>query len=251
MKNKSYLFGLLGAAAVCGLAPPASAQVVYFNNFDSLATLGAGATGGLSGITTQVAVPSGYAGVGFSGQMLQNASGGTPQGTAGSATTLSLANLPAHTSINIDMLLAIIDSWDGENAQYGRDVFTIMLDGTTIYNPSFYNVPGNVQTFVPGGSIITLANDQDLGFTPGTGVYSDDAYSFSLLNIPHTAATLTISIFASGTGWQGGTDESWGADNLQISLNGGQVNGPEPATLGLLLVGGVGLAVVRRRNLKK
>jgi len=37
-------------------------------------------------------------------------------------------------------------------------------------------------------------------------------------NIPHTAGTLTIEWFAGGSGWQGGSDESWAIDNVEVIL---------------------------------
>jgi hypothetical protein len=49
--------------------------------------------------------------------------------------------------------------------------------------------------------------------------YNDSAYDFTgsnaLLNIPHTADSSVIQFFASGAGWQGGTDESFGLDKRQ------------------------------------
>jgi hypothetical protein len=39
-------------------------------------------------------------------------------------------------------------------------------------------------------------------------------------NIAHTASSLTVTWLAHGTGWQGGTDESWGIDNVEVLLNG-------------------------------
>jgi len=48
----------------------------------------------------------------------------------------------------------------------------------------------------------------------------DSAYDLglepALQAIPHTASTLTIEWFASGDGWQGSYDESWGIDNVEV-----------------------------------
>ena len=74
----------------------------------------------LSGTTTLIPV-QGFAGLGtggnvFSGNLLQNRTGGTVQ-NPGSVpqipTTLTLTNLPTHSSIDLNFLLAIIASWDG------------------------------------------------------------------------------------------------------------------------------------------
>jgi hypothetical protein len=63
----------------------------------------------------------------------------------------------------------------------------------------------------------------------------------SLQNIPHTASSVTISFFASGAGWQGGNDESWGLDNLSVGIN-----VPEPTMLGSLGLLAAALGARRR-----
>jgi len=59
-----------------------------------------------------------------------------------------------------------------------------------------------------------------LGFNPGTTFHDDSAYNMyvepAFANIGHTSGTLVISWFADGAGWQGGNDESWAIDNVQI-----------------------------------
>jgi len=42
-------------------------------------------------------------------------------------------------------------------------------------------------------------------------------------NINHTSSSVTIDFYASGNGWQGGNDESWAIDNVQVCIN-----APEP-----------------------
>ena len=65
----------------------------------------------------------------------------------------------------------------------------------------------------------------DLGF-PGPSAsleQNDSGYNMGLDPafdaIPHTASTLTIEWYAEG-GWEGGADESWGIDNVEVTLNG-------------------------------
>ena len=71
------------------------------------------------------------------------------------------------------------------------------------------------------------------------------------LRFAHTASTLKLSIRASGAGWQGGDDESWGIDNLTITSLSRAGAVPEPATWAMMILGfgGVG-ATVRRRRLR-
>lgn len=114
---------------------------------------------------------------------------------------------------------------------------------------------GRSQSYTPppGG---LLALNTPLGFT---SYQSGDQYDFtdaaydmylepSLSGIPHSASTLTIRWFASGTGYEGGIDESWGMDNVQVSLN-GVTAVPEPstrATCGVLAAIGAILGFYRR-----
>ena len=95
-----------------------------------------------SGITNLESV-QGYAGLGtgsdvFSGNFLRNESGGyvsTP-----TPSVLTLTGLPAHTSVSLGFLLAVIDSWDGNSneviAHYpvGPDYFNVrVVDGNNIW----------------------------------------------------------------------------------------------------------------------
>jgi len=105
---------VIAIVASLAVASDVRAGIVFTANFDSAPTFGAGVGGGFSGITTTEGV-QGYAGIGtgtdvFSGNFLRNKTGGSPDGTPGLKTTLSLNNLPTHTGINLQFLLAIIDS---------------------------------------------------------------------------------------------------------------------------------------------
>ena len=208
----------------------------------------------ISGTTTIAGVQN-YAGVGtgtnvFSGNMLVNATGGTelnPGTTAQTPTTLTLTNLPTHTSININVLLAIINSWDGTViAVNGPDFFNVRVDGTILFRESFDNntATGVNQSYSPPTGVqLTPRPFTDRGF-PSTGPANanDSAWNLELdprfQNIPHTASTLTIDFFANGAGFQGGTNESWGLDNLNVVLNGVPVITPVISSDTLL--GGIG-----------
>jgi hypothetical protein len=238
---------LLGIVATVS---PASAQVqVYFNNFDGTETFGAGITGGLSGITTTEAV-QGFAGLGpvgnqFSGNFLRNQTAGNPA----SLTTLTLNNLPAHTSVDIDFLLAVIDSWDGVQAP---DIFNVRVNNTVIFNPSFAIASGSSNYTPPAGGDIGGGATQR-GFNGGWNDLAYNMYLEPLLgSVPHTASTLTIDIFASGGGWQGGIDESWAVDNLRVTLGGVTATAaPEAHTAAFVATGLLpllGVALRRRRG---
>ncbi len=219
------------AEAVNGQATVSTTLIsstVFTTNFDT------GVPTQFSGITTTAGV-QGYAGLGtapnvFAMNLLQNDSGGTrgaPGSIPTSPTTLTLTNLPTHTSIDINFLLAIINSWNGLNAaNFGMDFFNVSVDGTMLFHDSFDNVSatGVDQGYVaPPGVQITPRPLTDLGF-PSPSTIFDSAWNLGLDplfdNIPHTASTLTIDLFADGPGYEGSDSESWGIDNFEVILNG-------------------------------
>jgi len=199
------------------VSPASASSVTIFSvDFDS------GVPSEFSGVTTTEGV-QGYAGLGtgsnfFGGNFLRNSS--VPE----ASTTLTLTNLPPHDSISLSYLLAIIDSWDGASGTCFAtgDGFNVSVDGTTIFSEAFENSTCGVQTYIPPAGV-ELARRTNLGFNTGPTYFSDSAYNMGLdptfQNIPHTASTLTIEWFTSGGGWQGGTDESWAIDNVQVFVH--------------------------------
>jgi len=199
-------------------------------NFNLLNTVGTGTT--VSSIDFESSLPAslspgtatltgvqGFLGLGptgnkFSGSFLRSATLNT--------VTLSLTNLPAHSAISVDFLLAAIDSLDGAGAQPAGDYFKVTLDGTTLFREAFANAtPAQIQTYVapPGG---TLARMVDLGFGGPGSFYTDSAYDMSLEpafhRIPHSGSTATFTFQIEGIGAQDITDESWAMDNLKVTV---------------------------------
>jgi hypothetical protein len=178
----------------------------------------------------------GYSNYGFGSQFLWS---------GGGTITLSLTNLPEHTSIDVKFLLAVIDSWDGIGAYGlpGHDYLWITVDGQYKIADCFSNWGDGLQTFTEFNT--RLFSGTNVFVWPNTG-WSDSAYNMGLsnrfTNIPHTASTLQVSWWSGGDGWQGGLDESFAIDNVQVVLNGVI---PEPATLLLLGLGGV---ILQRRK---
>ena len=227
---------LVYAEAVTGQAPVSTtltSSTVFSTNFDS------GVPTQLSGTTTLTAV-QGYTGLGtgtntFNGSLLQNATGNgtgaTPSTIPQTPTTLTLTNLPTHTSIDLNFLLGIINSWDGfanaNTPNLAPDFFNIRVDGSLLLHGSFDNVTatGTGQGYLPPAGVqLTPRPFTDLGFNGTGGFTFDSAWNLGLdpqfNNIPHTGSTLTIDFFADGAGFQGNTNESWGIDNLEVILNG-------------------------------
>ncbi|MFM9962945.1 MAG: Calx-beta domain-containing protein [Planctomycetaceae bacterium] len=223
------------------LTPVTTTVTAFATDFET------GVPAELSGTTTLSAV-QGYAGLGtgpdvFSGSLLQNSTGASPVLSPGSVpqvlTTLTLTNLPTHGSIDLDFLLAIINSWDGlvsPNPLLAPDFFNVRVDGVRVFRGNFDNLglTGANQGYVPPAGVqLSTRPFTDLGFpgpVPSSANTRDSAWNLGLdpvfQNIPHTASTLTIDFFADGAGFEGGTSESWGIDNLRVTLNGVPVTDP-------------------------
>ena len=195
---------------------------VYFNDFDGDASVMPGVTATLGGVTSLESV-QGYDAYGFEGDFLRNDTGGYASGdmgVPGSPTTLTLTGLPPHTSIDINFLLAVIDSWDGDGPEgcCHPDILTITMDGDVIFSESLGSI--NPSFLPPPDAVLTEYSQLGFKFD-----FADSAYDMGLYpafeGIPHSASTLTIEWFASGDGWQGGYDESWAIDNLEIVIDAG------------------------------
>jgi hypothetical protein len=200
---------------------------IYFNDFDGAPVVAPGVTDTLGGVTNLEPI-QGYVELdvvssAFGGNFLRNATGdyaSGDMGIPGLPTTLTLTGLPPHTSIDINFLLAIIDSWDGSGPGgcCHPDILTVTVDGNIVFSESFgFMNP----SFVPPRYVL-LEEYTPLGFNPD---FDDAAYDMGLNpafdDIPHSGNTLTIEWYASGAGWQGGDDESWAIDNLEIILEKG------------------------------
>ena len=60
---------------------------------------------------------------------------------------LTLTGLAAHDSIDLDFLLAVIDSWDGSNTSVAPDYFNVSIDGNIIYQETFDNFSSSDQSY--------------------------------------------------------------------------------------------------------
>ncbi len=225
MKFKAIFAALAIAAAI-----PASADVLYSNNFESNANGFTGA-GFLTG--TQ-----GYGALGFGQQMLHNNAPGNP--AAASVLNLNLGSAVNNATLNLSF--GAIDSWDGSNC-CGPDYFNIRVDGNLLFTKNFDTFAA---TPASGANLSTLSYGTQLGFSG----WNDQAYTINLNLDQLAAGAHTIEFFASGNVWQAGEDESWAIDNL--SLTGDRAappaDVPEPVS-GALLLGGLGaMALARRRR---
>ncbi|MCA0244187.1 MAG: PEP-CTERM sorting domain-containing protein [Proteobacteria bacterium] len=227
----------LAAATACALPAAAATVTVYSNNFDAPAVTAGGTTavfsdagGGLQ--ATDPAYNATY------GNVFRNSTTGE--------TTLTLSNLPAHTSLSLGYLLAFLDSWDSINGTVTPDLLTFSIDGVVVGNYTYDNASGGI-TQIGGGKLVAAYTQFDVNY-----YYSDsiaDMTGDPALTIAHTASSITFGWQVGGNGWQGGDDEAWGMDNLRVTVNttaGSTV--PEPASLALLALAAAGAGIARRRR---
>jgi hypothetical protein len=206
--------GAGGGEAVGGEGGGTSETVVDYG-FEGSDTLPANLNPGSATLTpSQGFAPLGAVGNQFGSTFLR--------GPTGTVITLTLSELPPHTTLSISMLFAAIDSLDGTGSFPAGDFFKITVDGVEVFRESFANaLPEQIQSYDPPAAAI-LARHQDLGFSGPGGFYTDSAYDFgqdpALQELPHTAASATLVFTLEGEGVQDINDESWALDNLRVTV---------------------------------
>ncbi|MCP3976708.1 MAG: hypothetical protein GY720_19660, partial [bacterium] len=150
-------------------------------------------------------------------------------GNPGAPTTLTLRNLPAHDSIDIGFLLALIDEWDGNSGFLAPDFFAVLVDDELVMASTFDSEETFNQDYIPPQGAELVVN-QDLWRSNGN---FESAYDMSadpqLQQIPHSSPNLTIQWLAAGDGYRrpffGNRDgESFAIDNVSVTLNRGSVS---------------------------
>ncbi|MDO8477049.1 MAG: PEP-CTERM sorting domain-containing protein [Candidatus Rokubacteria bacterium] len=177
-------------------------------------------------------------------------------GLTNGSVTLTVPTAAAHTSATALFRLYVIRSMDGD------EPFSVSGDGTDLINPDalFSNLGTSTCTdnvsagctnikavIAPAGTVGPVV--AALGFTPLNCCAVGDTYYDLTLTFPHSAASLAL-VFSYG-GLQDLNDESWGLDNVAVQTNASITEPPPsgvpaPATLWLLCLGVVGLAVATR-----
>jgi hypothetical protein len=247
MLRSGAIGALLGLAA---LAAPqaAAAETLYSTDFSGPATLGAGVSAIVdAGGGAVENVGAGVAGY-YTGDVFRNATGDNGPSTA---STWSLSGIGAHDLVDVSFTLAFLDSWDSDNGSPAPDYLRILVDDVELLRLTAANASGN-NTFFGGGTQVASG-----ALFNGFGFYFDqdrivDMSPAGALRFAHTGSTLKLSIIADGGGWQGGSDESWGIDNLSITSlsRGGSGAVPEPGAWALMILGfGAVGAMARSRRM--
>jgi hypothetical protein len=186
-------------------------------------------------------------------QLWQNYSGGNPN----TPTTLTLTGLGANQSLDIDFTFLAIASWDGATpGTYSPDLFNVDLNSSSIFQGGFRNF-GVASPEYPGCTVGTdctsainpapPANTTVTLLQSNSGDFGTSIYDISITGLTADASgNATFSFYASGSGWQGGSDESIGLDNITVSSR-DVATAPEPSTW--VLIGGalLCLPLIRRR----
>lgn len=236
----SVVGAAVAALGLCAGAAQAAVQTIISVDFDNPGVLAPGVVDNSTG-----------------NGLSQLASGGPYLGSKGKSwsglhasffdtelVTVSLANLPVHTSITVDFLLGFLNSWDSTNGGPAPDLLTITIEGGPPIQLTTTTASGNVTQY-QGGTLLV-----DNGQIDQDNFFSDDLVDMgtaSFLTFAHTASTLTMTLQAGGAGWQGGTDEYWGFDAFRVTAvvpDNGTV--PEPALPALLLAGLAAAGLARR-----
>ncbi|MCD6706373.1 MAG: hypothetical protein LT080_07970 [Thiobacillus sp.] len=242
MKLAKFNLGLVAGLAGLTIGLPARATIVYQNDFQS------GAGSEWSHVLTQnTPTPYGFGPRTFLGEF------------GNDTISLSLTGLGVHTGVQLDFDLYLIRSWDGSSGgagffNYGNDIFKAALQGgATLLEDTFSNGNPAGQTFGPNANnpaYTGAAESYSLGYVFNDGILGisqvmDSVYRFSF-DFSHSGSLLAFDF--RGAGLQGLGDESWGLDNVQVSLLGAQAPAavPVPAVLPLLGVGFIGLLWARR-----
>lgn len=238
MQKKLLSASALAASFLALHSGGANAALLYANDFDSAATVGTGITAtGISSGVLEVA----NAGFGdWSGNYLANRSTGNPA----TMSSITFSGLASHTSVDINFLVGFLESWDSRNGSVDPDNLDIYVDGILVASLTSNNASGTIEDY-DGGT--ELFDGVELNANFGWTDTLVDMSTSGALNLAHTASTLTLGFQASGAGWQGGSDEAWGIDDIEITYD-ATASVPEPATLALLGLGLAGVGLSRGRK---
>lgn len=218
---------LIATAGLSIAAWSAQAAVVFTENFED-GTVAAE----FSSPTSTLAVDTAPNGQRFLGR-----ADTSNRGLNNDTVLLGIATPAAHTSATLEFDLYVINSMDGS------EPFSITeATAGALLNAVCSNVFGVVSCFTPAPDSPEATNT--LGFAPlNPGVTAADAIYHFILTFAHSDASIDLNFTYSLL--QDLADESWGIDNVVVSIDAAEA--PAPATLLLLGIGLAGLTAAARR----
>ena len=135
---------------------------------------------------------------------------------------LHLDKLPPHSSATVSFDLLILKSWDGDSPRFGPDRLSVRAgDPRALLSATFSNnfktdSEGSVQSYPTAGSrpqTEPLTSVNTLGYE----FFGDSIYRFTF-KFPHKTAWLDLSFSSELFEGKGTDDESWGLDNVSVTL---------------------------------
>jgi hypothetical protein len=125
--------------------------------------------------------------------------------------------------------LLVLKSWDGSSPQYGPDRWSLRVEGgPTLLDTTFSNNPKldtdkSFQDYPRPGSPpqAGAAAVKALGY----GFFGDSTYHLTF-RFPHTADSLALEFASDLFEGKGTGDESWGLDDVRVSVDAGESPGP-------------------------
>lgn len=137
------------------------------------------------------------------------------------AIRLTLEKLPRHRKVTVSFDLLVLRSWDGSSPQYGPDRWRFsVVNGPDLIDTTFSNNPKmesdkSYQDYPKKGS--TPRSGAKSAKTLDNGFFGDSIYHFSF-TFPHEADALTLEFASDLFEGKGIEDESWGLDNVKVTV---------------------------------
>ena len=241
MKRQISTLVGLSAWALAALPTSALAATLYANDFDGNFVLDAGV---VLDAATNGALETAQPGFGdWSGNYFVNRRPGNPA----APTVLSFSNLGDHSSVSISFVLGFLEGWKSRDGgpTVGADNLDIIIDGVLIASLTANNAAGSINDFAGGQLLFDRAqvNSNMLFVDTLVNMSTSPALTFA-----HSAATLAVTIRASGTGWVGGATEGWGVDAVKIVYDrSAPTSVPAPAGLLLTVLALSGIVALQRK----
>jgi filamentous hemagglutinin family protein len=148
--------------------------------------------------------------------------------------SLTLDNLPPHEQATVSFDLFIIQSWDGNEIYccnglvIGPDIWKLsIVDGSTLLHTTFGNAEANSpreQAYpdaFPGGQNppgTGAAENNTLGYKFGDPPKDNDSVYQLSFTFDHSDSSLQLNFSSALPGYTGIQDESWGLDNVRVSV---------------------------------
>lgn len=238
------------AALAGGLLASAAAYAdvtAYENDFESNLS----GTGSATATWTVIGGGSGAINTAPNGQNFLGLDDGANLGFSNHTVTLKLSGLPTYTGFSLAFDFHAIQTWDGNDFSVGPDLFGVSAKAdtrsfsiltTTFSNWSFYDQSYSDNFFSSHPAQTGAVAVNSLGYP--LAMAGDATYHItSGWGFGETTGDLTFTFY--GVNLQGNADESWGIDNLKVTVSAV----PEPTSLalfgaGILMMGAIAL---RRR----